>query len=373
MQRGGEGAGPPPRSPASRLPMRPKNCWGRGLRAILCRKCSRGSGSSSCGGTAAGAQRGPPPAPRPTAAGGSARHPPPRSRSPAGGAAAAGAHLHLVAVGPVGPVAEVVGGAHLLGQRPRRGQEEHGESQRESHRRLDVLLRGGAGRGDGATGGEAAAPAPGAPAGRAAAGTRARGRPGTRRHAAPRTRSRAHAGAHLGARSPAHTDIDAAGYPPPPPTAPYTSGGTHAQGTPTRTQGGVRTSAQPDTRIQRHPSTHIHAELHLNTPSPVGIHPGIHAFPHIHTQAGTPPSHTYPAAYTSSYKLTQTATHLRRTHLCRATALRGHTCLKEHTHPFAHPDTHVGIGTKTHLHTQRHTRADTQACIWPPPPQMHTR
>lgn len=104
----------------------------------------------------------------------------------------------------------------------------------------------------------------------------------------------------------------------------------------------------------------------------MGIHPGIHAFPHIHTQAGTPPSHTYPAAYTSSYKLTQTATHLRRTHLCRATALRGHTCLKEHTHPFAHPDTHVRIGTKTHLHTQRHTRADTQACICPPPPPRCT-
>lgn len=80
MQRGGEGAGPPPRSPASRLPMRPKNCWGRGLRAILCRKCSRGSGSSSCGGTAAGAQRGPPPAPR---------RPPPAPRPPG---AAPGTH-----------------------------------------------------------------------------------------------------------------------------------------------------------------------------------------------------------------------------------------------------------------------------------------
>lgn len=47
--------------------------------------------------------------------------------------------LRLLAVSPVCPVAEVVGGSHLIGQRPRRGQEEHGESQRESHRRLDVL------------------------------------------------------------------------------------------------------------------------------------------------------------------------------------------------------------------------------------------
>lgn len=47
--------------------------------------------------------------------------------------------LRLVTVGPVGPVAEVVRGSHLLAQRLRRGQEEHGESQREPHRRLDVL------------------------------------------------------------------------------------------------------------------------------------------------------------------------------------------------------------------------------------------
>lgn len=59
----------------------------------------------------------------------------PRSRTPR----SAGAHLRLVTVGPVGPVAEIVAGSHFLAQRLRRGQEEHGESQREPHRRLDVL------------------------------------------------------------------------------------------------------------------------------------------------------------------------------------------------------------------------------------------
>lgn len=54
--------------------------------------------------------------------------------------------LRLVTVGPVGPVAEVVRGSHLLAQRLRRGQEEHGESQREPHRRLDVRLQRGGGR-----------------------------------------------------------------------------------------------------------------------------------------------------------------------------------------------------------------------------------
>lgn len=181
-----EGAGP--HSPASRLPMRPKNCWGRGLRAILCRKCSRGSGSSSCGTTAPALSADPHPAAGLRAPGGSALHcpPGPTPAGPAGWAAAAGAHLPLVAVGPVGPVAEVVGGAHLLGQRLRRGQEQHGESQREPHRRLDVL------RGRGWSTGT---PSPGGASGRG------HPRPGVCAHTALHTHTPVHTRVH----TPSHT------------------------------------------------------------------------------------------------------------------------------------------------------------------------
>lgn len=105
----------------------------QGQRQLLLRGDSAGAqpGHPPWRGAAPGTTPSPPPPPPPL----------PQPRGSAGGAAAAGAHLHLVAVGPVGPVAEVVGGAHLLGQRLGRSQEEHGESQRESHRRLDVLRR----------------------------------------------------------------------------------------------------------------------------------------------------------------------------------------------------------------------------------------
>lgn len=46
--------------------------------------------------------------------------------------------LLLLAVGPVCPVAEVIGSSHLVGQCLCRGQQQHGESQREPHGRLDV-------------------------------------------------------------------------------------------------------------------------------------------------------------------------------------------------------------------------------------------
>lgn len=51
--------------------------------------------------------------------------------------------LLLLAVGPVCPVAEVIGSSHLVGQCLCRGQQQHGESQREPHGRLDVLWGAG--------------------------------------------------------------------------------------------------------------------------------------------------------------------------------------------------------------------------------------
>lgn len=291
--------------------MRPKNCWGRGLRAILCRKCSRGSGSSSCGATAAGAQCGPPRSVPPGTVPGAE----PRLRTPR--SPTRGAHLRLLTVRPVGPVAEVVGGSHLLSQRPRRGQEEHGESQQEPHRHLDVL------RGQRLEPWQA----------RTAPHTPAQPSQDTRLGTGPRTYNPTRTEVHRHPRPDCCRPLWVDTHPTPITVA-------HRQ-TDRHTQPAV-------------PLTHAHTGEDKRTLTRL-CSSRIHTFPNIHTQRDNSPSYTYPGTPASTYKLIQRATHLKRClHPRRDAHTHRHMCPEVHTHPFAHPDRHMRRATKIYCHERTH-------------------